>query len=191
MRRSMILTLLLFSLSVPATGQGKLAPRTGTLLVATTQLADTRFQQSVILITRHDRAGTSGLVLNRPLGKLPSDLGGSLQTRPQGIFWGGPVAPLQVRALLLDNQQAAGKVLAEGLHLLNADELNAILHKTPLESGELRTYLGYAGWAPRQLAFEIARGDWLVLPVNAATLQQLNPEQMWRTLAPRSEANWI
>jgi len=191
MRRLIIISLLLVAVSAHAAVQNGLAPRAGTLLVATEQLKDPRFQQSVILITRHDVQGTTGLILNRQLGQLPVDLKSSLRTLPHGLFWGGPVASLHVTALLFGQQPAIGVPLAPGLSLLTSDELSTILHQKPLEEGEMRAYLGYAGWAPRQLAYEIARGDWSVLPVNAAPLQRLAPEQMWQALAPVSESPWI
>jgi len=191
MRYLAVLLLCLMSLSAHAVVRTGLAPRTGTLLVATEQLKDPRFQQSVILLTRHDATGTAGLVLNRQLGQLPADLKTQLHTLPQGIFWGGPMAPLRVNALLFGPQHNLGSTLAPGLSLLNSNELATMLHQSPLEAGEMRAYLGYAGWAPRQLDYEIARGDWKVVPVNAATLQRLVPEQMWQTFMSSVEGEWI
>ncbi len=191
MRVPLTLLLLLLAVATHAAAPAGPAPRTGMLLVATEQLHDTRFQQSVILITRHDLRGTTGLVLNRQLGKLPEDLERHLRTLPQGVFWGGPVAPLQVHALLFNGRLADGKPLASGLHLLNRRQFVALLHEAPAAAGELRVFLGYAGWAPTQLARELARGDWRVLPLHVPSLRRLPPEQMWPQLAPQSPAPWI
>ena len=43
-----------------------LAPETGRLLVATTDLVDPNFAQSVVLLLDHDEDGTLGVILNRP-----------------------------------------------------------------------------------------------------------------------------
>ena len=57
----------------------------------------------------------------------------------------------------------------DGVHVSGSREtLRALLEKPPA-GGELRAYVGYAGWAPGQLAGEIARGDWLVAPGDAAS----------------------
>ncbi|PLY02863.1 MAG: hypothetical protein C0624_07640 [Desulfuromonas sp.] len=191
MRNLVTLLLLLFTLSAHATTPTGLAPRTGLLLVASEQIADPRFQQSVILITRHDMRGTSGLILNRQLGKLPPDLEKTLHTLPRGIFWGGPVEPLQVRALLFGQPPAGSDPLAPGLHLLHGQPLNELLHQSDLPEGELRVYLGYAGWAPAQLAREISRGDWIVVQLGADTLKDLQPLRMWPALLPASPSPWI
>ena len=46
---------------------------TGQLLVATEEMTDPRFAESVIYMVRHDAQGALGLVINRPLAKGPLD----------------------------------------------------------------------------------------------------------------------
>ena len=41
--------------------------------------------------------------------------------------------------------------------------------------------LGYAGWGPRQLAGELARDDWLVMPAEADFVFAGERESMWQT----------
>jgi len=193
-----LLALILFLLGLqpaaasPAFVQTALAPRSGMLLVAAEKIADPRFQQTVILITQHDRQGTSGLILNRPLGNLPADVEEALPGNPHALYWGGPVAPLRVTGLLFDNHRGAhGIPLAEGLYLLHSEQLSEMLHHPPAESGEMHFYLGYAGWAPSQLAKEIARGDWYVQALDLQTLQHAPSDQLWPRLVPPSPSPWI
>src|SRR6266540_6658088 len=44
---------------------------TGQLLIASPTMGDPRFQQTVILMVRHDRDGALGIVINRQLGDRP------------------------------------------------------------------------------------------------------------------------
>src|SRR5918999_5008608 len=44
---------------------------TGQLLVATSQMGDPRFNETVIYIVKHNTEGAFGLVINRPLAKGP------------------------------------------------------------------------------------------------------------------------
>ena len=126
-----------------------------------------------------------------PLGKLPEEIEGSLFTQPNVLFWGGPVSPLQVNALLFSEDPPQGKPLTKGLYLLKREQIDELFHEKTLEEGELRVFLGYAGWAPRQLAREISRGDWSVQAKDVATLKRLLPEQLWPTLVPNVPSPWI
>ena len=56
---------------------------------------------------------------------------------------------------------------------------------------ELRLILGHAGWAPGQLAGEIERGDWRVMPADAASVFELESERQWRELLQRGSQRWV
>ena len=56
---------------VPAGEGGQ--PLVGQLLVATEEMKDPRFVESVIYIVKHDHDGTMGLVINRPIAQAPID----------------------------------------------------------------------------------------------------------------------
>jgi putative transcriptional regulator len=43
----------------------------------------------------------------------------------------------------------------------------------------LRFFLGYAGWGPGQLEFEITQGAWLSAEATAETVFRVPPESMW------------
>ena len=79
----------------------------GRLLVATPELDDPNFRETVVYIVHHDQGGAMGLVLNRVLGTGPLDkMLESLGARPNGatdrelrVYYGGPVEP--ARAFVL------------------------------------------------------------------------------------------
>src|SRR5688572_24682580 len=78
----------------------------GQLLVATPELTDPRFVQTVVYLVRYDASGAMGLVVNRPLGDVPmarvleplgidaTGVSGSLR-----VHYGGPVE--RARGLVL------------------------------------------------------------------------------------------
>ncbi len=43
----------------------------GKLLIATPEMPDPRFAETVIFMVKHDASGAMGLVLNRPMGEIP------------------------------------------------------------------------------------------------------------------------
>jgi putative transcriptional regulator len=142
----------------------------GSLLVAAPTLTDSNFQRTVVYLIDHRSEGTLGVVLNRPSEVAVHDVlpaWGPHVTRPQAVYIGGPVE--QKTALCLaalrtgeDLASLEGVVGVRGpvaLVDLDADPDSLV----PRVRG-MRVFAGYAGWGSRQLAGEIDRGDWIVVP---------------------------
>lgn len=139
-------------------------------MVAAPTLADPNFKRTVVYIIDHRSEGTLGVVLNRPsevavLDVLPA--WGSHVSRPQAVFVGGPVD--QKTALCLatlrigeDAAKVKGVIGVRGPVALV--DLDADPEALVPRLGGLRVFAGYAGWESEQLAGEIARDDWIVVP---------------------------
>ncbi|HSG97896.1 MAG TPA: YqgE/AlgH family protein, partial [Woeseiaceae bacterium] len=52
----------------------------------------------------------------------------------------------------------------------------------PGDSSRLRFFIGYAGWAPRQLDKEMAHGSWRVLPGSSEHVFAREPKTLWKRL---------
>ena len=72
----------------------------GSLLVASPELGDPNFEQTVVLMLQDDEQGALGVVINRPYGKAPTgELLRRLGVDPGDakgeteLFYGGPVEP--------------------------------------------------------------------------------------------------
>ena len=164
----------------------------GQLLVATDEIADPRFAETVIYIVKHDAGGTLGLIINRPMAKGTfADLlkgFGVKAKNPQGeivIHFGGPVSPrqgflLHSNDVLLDDSTPvdAGIAMTSDVKMIEA-----------IASGEgPRQYLftlGYAGWAPGQLAAEIAADSWFTIPGDKALIFGKDADRKWRQAADK------
>ena len=155
------------------------------LLVAAEGMADPRFSQTVVLVTRHGRSGsTIGVIVNRvldtPLDQVFPELKQAAQHR---LHYGGPVAQRQLVFLVRsDSAPAAAITLAERLFISSdGGSLRALLDaSTP--ASRLRVFKGFASWAPDQLEGEIDRGDWYLLPVDADVLFGDSPDELWPRL---------
>ena len=163
--------------------------RAGMLLVATPQLLDPNFVDTVVLVLDVDDGGALGVVLNRPSGVPVAEVletWGEIASEPEVLFRGGPVSTegaLGV-ALLRDRDDApVGFREVDGrLGLVDLD--------TPVElvDGSLagmRIFAGYAGWGADQLAEEIAEGSWYVVPGEAVDVFRLDPAELWRDVLRR------
>lgn len=163
----------------------------GSALVASPALRDPNFHRTVVLIIEHQTAGTVGVVLNRPSEVAVRDvlpLWSAHATVPQSLYVGGPVqqrAALCVAALPagMDAEHTEGMIKVTGslaLISLNADpDLMA-----PRLRG-LRVFAGYAGWSEGQLAAEINRGDWLVVPALADDVLAPVDTDLWSRMLRR------
>jgi putative transcriptional regulator len=143
--------------------------RSGTLLLANTDLLEPTFRRSVIYIVEHNDGGTLGVVLNRPsetavYNVLPQ--WAKLTAKPKTMFIGGPVkrdAALCLATLRVGMtcDGIAGLRHIQGrMVMVDLDtDPDAI---APLVEG-VRIFAGYSGWTIGQLEGEIERDDWIVL----------------------------
>jgi putative transcriptional regulator len=143
----------------------------GSALVAAPGLQDPNFCRTVVLVIDDGALGTLGVVLNRPSEVAVRDVlplwGPYLTAVSWALYVGGPLhqrAALCVAALPagVDAERTEGMIKVRGpLALVDLDADPDLM--APHLRG-LRVFAGYAGWVQGQLACEIDRGDWLVVP---------------------------
>lgn len=143
-------------------------PGPGMLLVAAPGLTDPNFNRTVVYLVEHGRHGSLGVVLNRP-SEVPVQevlpAWADLSSQPPAVYVGGPVeteTALCLATLRTGQTTVTGLVTVRGpVALVDLDADPARL--APRLRG-LRVFAGYSGWEARQLAGEIERGDWIVVP---------------------------
>jgi putative transcriptional regulator len=168
--------------AAPASGGD---PAIGRFLIAKPQVSGF-FAETVIVLVDHGDHGSLGLIVNRPIGTSVAELLPELEAargHDEPAFLGGPVAQGQLLLLVRAAAAPPGSApVLDQVHVSGSrDTLSALLAKPPA-GGELRAYVGYAGWAPGQLASEIARGDWLVAPGDAVSVFTHDPAGLWQEL---------
>ncbi len=163
--------------------------RAGMLLVATPQLLDPNFVDSVVLVLDVDEGGALGVVLNRPSGVPVAEVletWGEIASEPEVLFRGGPVSTegaLGV-ALLRDRDDVpVGFREVDGL--LGLVDLDTPIELVTGSLAGMRIFAGYAGWGADQLAAEIAEGSWYVVPGEAVDVFRLDPAELWRDVLRR------
>ena len=141
----------------------------GKLLIAMPDMADPRFAGSVILMCAHSGDGGMGLIINRPTPEV--SCGGLLEqleiplsqgVRLPDVYFGGPVE--QQRGFVL---HSADYGCAEGTLKVDPQFRMTATMQVLEDIGQGRgpasalLALGYAGWGPGQLEYEISKNGWL------------------------------
>lgn len=193
-RRAVVLLLFLHVLPALAADQPVPAPSRSVLLIANEDMADPRFRETVVLVTRHGRSrSTIGVIVNRPfevtLDQVFEDAPGS---KAHHLHYGGPVAQGQIVFLLRgDTPPKAAITLADKLYISSdGHSLRRILQQPP-PADRLRVFDGFASWAPGQLEHEVERGDWYLLPVEVDILFTEPADALWPTLLRRATARMV
>jgi putative transcriptional regulator len=168
----------------------QLAP--GKFMVASRDLGDPNFAQSVILLMRYDdEQGAMGLIINRrsdvPVSRLLADLK-EAKHRADLVYLGGPVELSSVLALLRsaskpnDSERVFGDVF-----LISSKALLQKTLLTKVDTEQFHVYVGYAGWGPGQLEHEVDLGAWHILSADAAEVFHSDPETVWPRLIRRTQ----
>jgi putative transcriptional regulator len=163
----------------------------GKLLVAPKDSSDPNFAESVILLVHYAGDGTVGLVINRRTTLSGSRVLHALKgaaNYSQPAYAGGPVETDVVEALA---QLPPGP--HDATHLFG--KLYLISQKAELEkalaagkgAGDLRVYLGYAGWGPGQLEEEVTEDGWYIFDGTEERVFDSDPPTLWSRMIARTE----
>ncbi|MEN8159009.1 MAG: YqgE/AlgH family protein, partial [Myxococcota bacterium] len=164
------------------------APAVGAFLVANHQVYGL-FTETVIVLLDHDEGGSLGVIVNRPVGLTLEELLPDVEEargHERRAWLGGPVDADKVLLLIRSAKgpDESSPVL-DDVHVSgHRDTLRELLTE-PAGGVTFRAYVGYAGWAPGQLASELARGDWTLAPGDADSVFTTEPGALWRKLHER------
>ncbi len=159
----------------------------GQLLVASSEMKDPRFAESIIYLVKHDDSGALGLVVNKPVAKAPFDellKGFGIDAKgAKGeivVHYGGPVNRHQGFVLHSDDWvlDSSTKVKDGVAMTADAKMMQALaVGKGPRQA---LLILGYAGWGAGQLEMELKDNSWFVITADKSLIFGTEPEKKWR-----------
>jgi len=161
-------------------------------LVATRELQDPLFQQSVILMLPQTEIPlVAGVIINKPTTVPVRELFSHvapLVKQSETAYFGGPV-DLDQPTLLLRASQPSGKAsrLFDDIYLSTAPSSIAELLRNSQPTKDLRLFLGRAQWTKDQLHAEILEGSWYMAPAEGEFVFSQDPRRVWRTLVARGQ----
>ncbi len=164
---------------------------TGKVLVASRNLGDPNFVQTVVLLVHYDAQGAVGLILNRrtelPLSRVLEGFKGA-NDRSDPVYLGGPVEKPTVLALLRSPSKLEGaENIFDSVYLVSRKDLFEQALSARPDPKTFHVYLGYAGWTNDQLRQEVELGAWYIFPADARTIFNADPDSLWSQMIHKTE----
>ena len=152
---------------------------TGQCLIATPQVGDAFFKDSLIFVCDHSQEGTVGFMINQSIHDVSfSDLLDQFNLKPSSsspfihILSGGPVET--TRGFILHSAEYLRDHTVMINQIAGITSTVDILRDISEGYGPEKSFLalGYASWAPGQLEEEIKENAWLSIPADPQLLFQ-------------------
>jgi len=156
-------------------------------LIAMPSMTDPNFARTLTYVCEHNAEGALGIIVNKPLGidlstlfervSMPLTRAERLeQYRGRPVYFGGPVQT--DRGFVLHRPagrwQSTLVVTSEIALTSSRDILESMSEKG--EPADVLVSLGYAGWAPGQLEWELSQNAWLTVAAQPDIIFSLPPE---------------
>ena len=168
----------------------------GVLLVAAPGHGGPEFSETVLLLKRHARGGTLGVILNRPTATRVDELFPGVKP-PMGlaaqVYAGGPADPEQVVFLVRTRSHAPSNALPvfENIFLAHDRQLLSDILRHPVPLMGVRVFRGHARWERGELEAAIARGEWYLVEADADSLLEDDPDSLWQRLVAQVEKHGV
>ena len=149
---------------------------------------DPIFSKSLIYICKHNKNGTMGIIINKPMisenaAEIIQQTGlKKLQPIPK-IYFGGPVN-IEMGLFLHDSTYDIEGTLtiSKSISLTSNKQIFSDL-KNGSGPEEFCFSFGYAGWGKDQIEREIENGDWLLMPSNDDFIFSVPNSEKWQKAA--------
>lgn len=158
-------------------------PQKGKILIAEPFLKDYYFKRSIVLLTEHSEQGSIGFILNKPVKMKFEELIPEITTFNTSISIGGPVGVDAIHYL-----HTLGDVIPQSLKINNSlywggdfETVKAMINAGKINESQIRFFLGYSGWEPKQLDRELKEDSWIVTDMNPEKIMVASSKELWKT----------
>ena len=160
---------------------------TGQFLISMPSQQDERFEKTVIYMCAHSKDGAMGIIINKKIDydlypDLLEQLGidKPLLNKRLYIRYGGPVE--SGRGFVLHSDEVTQKetlTITKGIALTSTSEFFEDLSKGNGPKNSILA-LGYAGWGPGQIEFELASNSWMTLEADSDFIFDESVSNKWK-----------
>ncbi|MFM2376381.1 MAG: hypothetical protein RLZZ165_1478 [Bacteroidota bacterium] len=153
----------------------------GSILISEPFLKDPNFIRSVVLLTEHNREGSIGFILNKPIRYKLNEVIQEFPAFDATVYMGGPVQQdslhfiHRISSLAEEGDEVTPGVFWGG----DFEKLKRMVRLGIVKSEDVRFFVGYSGWGPSQLEQEMEMKSWIIAS---------RPDEF--AFAPRAESLW-
>ncbi len=135
----------------------------GQTIRASRALQGDYFEDTQVILVKHNAEESIGFITNRPFGKNLNDLTEFMDCDPLPLWEGGPVGQdhLYLIHCRPDLIHGGTPVDAGWYWGGRMDDLRIALLQTEIKPEQVQLFIGYCGWDAGELDREIAEGSWL------------------------------
>jgi putative transcriptional regulator len=158
----------------------KRKPAQGCLLLSEPFMLDPNFKRTVVLLAEHNENGTIGFILNRPINVKLNEAVAELPGNGK-LYYGGPVGTDQLFFIHTLGDRIDGSMeIRKGIYWGgNFETVKFMLKENLFSEGEIFFFIGYSGWAPKQLEKEMNENSWIVASMKPEYLRNKHFDTLW------------
>ena len=158
-----------------------ISPARGRILISEPFLYDYFFKRSVVLLAEHNDEGSFGVIINKPLQARFNEVVRDFPKFSSKVFLGGPVQNDSLFFIhTLGRQIVNSSEILPGLYWGgDIDQVKDMISLKIIRPEDIRFFIGYSGWAPKQLQEELDRNSWAVSTIDAEHLLNSVPSSLW------------
>jgi len=162
---------------------GEQKPEKGKLLISAPHLTDI-FKRSVIYLVEHDKNGSVGFVLNKPIKFNVNEIIEDFPEFDSKVFLGGPVQTELVNFIHKSPDKIdGGYEVQNGIYWGgNFDSLKILAEAKSVYPDDFKFFVGYAGWSPNQLDDEMKENSWYVTDAKPEFIFSNEPQKLWQAV---------
>ncbi len=160
---------------------GNIRPKQGRVLISDPFLNDSYFKRSVVLLTEYSQKGSVGFVLNKPVEVRINEILSDFPSIDTAISVGGPVDTNSVHYI-----HSLGELIPNSVKVIDNiwwggdfEIVKQLINDGFLKSTQIRFFVGYSGWEPKQLEREIAENSWVVSKLDTGLIMNSRSRESW------------
>tara|TARA_B100000686_G_scaffold302230_1_gene338140 strand:- start:371 stop:1012 length:642 start_codon:yes stop_codon:yes gene_type:complete len=159
-------------------------------LVATNNMKDPRFKETVIVMFENNKNGAWGLVVNKPISNVfikdlidfPKNykkLNSKIYNKKIPIFWGGPVDKNRIFILHSKEYESESTIKYNKISLSSDFETLLKIAENKGPENNL-IIIGISSWGPGQLEGEIEKDDWILSEIKKELIFEIENKEKWK-----------
>ncbi|MDZ4822669.1 MAG: YqgE/AlgH family protein [Flavobacteriales bacterium] len=159
-------------------------PQKGQVLLSEPFLNDPYFRRTVIFLCEHNDDGSFGFVLNNYIDVELDQIMENMPKFEGKISIGGPVKNSNLYYI-----HTLGKEISDSVEVIpgifmggNFETLKDRLIQGKIDRSQIRFFVGYSGWSPKQLEGEMKLRSWFVANINSDVVMNTDISDLWRTV---------